>query len=113
MWSCPKCAESVDGDFECCWNCGTSRDGQPDTTFKHADFIETKATETDQGSLPQFRLRSLLISIACLSVIFAVLQTAVAEILAVAICLILGSFAILHLYGVIYGLLLDGPKEIR
>jgi hypothetical protein len=24
-WTCPHCGESVDGGFDCCWSCGTSR----------------------------------------------------------------------------------------
>jgi len=24
-WDCPKCGESVEGQFEACWSCGTER----------------------------------------------------------------------------------------
>ena len=24
-WRCPRCGESVDGGFDCCWSCGTPR----------------------------------------------------------------------------------------
>lgn len=24
-WHCPRCGESVEGQFEVCWNCGTER----------------------------------------------------------------------------------------
>lgn len=26
-WPCPKCGESVPGNFETCWNCSTAREG--------------------------------------------------------------------------------------
>jgi hypothetical protein len=37
MWSCPKCLTTVDGTFETCWSCGTSRDGEEDPAFTRAD----------------------------------------------------------------------------
>lgn len=36
MWTCGKCNEQVEADFEICWNCGTSRDGVPDPHFQPA-----------------------------------------------------------------------------
>ena len=27
MWSCPKCGEKIEDNFEICWNCGTASDG--------------------------------------------------------------------------------------
>ena len=29
MWRCPGCGESVQDNFEVCWNCCTSQDGTP------------------------------------------------------------------------------------
>jgi hypothetical protein len=29
MWTCPKCGEKVEGQFDSCWSCGTKRDGTP------------------------------------------------------------------------------------
>jgi len=37
MWKCVKCREKVDDNFEVCWNCGTSRDGVEDPSFRKAD----------------------------------------------------------------------------
>jgi hypothetical protein len=37
MWTCPKCKSTVDGKFEVCWSCGTSREGVEDPTFVLAD----------------------------------------------------------------------------
>jgi hypothetical protein len=34
MWMCSKCREEVDDDFEVCWNCGTTREGEEDATFR-------------------------------------------------------------------------------
>ncbi len=28
-WVCPRCKEAVEGVFECCWNCETSRPKKP------------------------------------------------------------------------------------
>ena len=32
-WKCSVCGERVTADFEVCWACGASRDGQPDPEF--------------------------------------------------------------------------------
>lgn len=37
MWQCPKCREQVEAAFDLCWNCGTSKDGVEDETFRRAD----------------------------------------------------------------------------
>jgi hypothetical protein len=37
MWNCPKCHAEVEGDFEVCWQCGTSRTGVEDPGFVTAD----------------------------------------------------------------------------
>ena len=29
-WTCPKCGETVDADFDICWNCQYDRVGAPD-----------------------------------------------------------------------------------
>jgi len=29
MWQCPKCRETIDDNFDACWNCGTNREGTP------------------------------------------------------------------------------------
>jgi hypothetical protein len=36
-WSCPKCGEHVDANFDVCWNCGTAADGSEDPGFLTAD----------------------------------------------------------------------------
>ena len=43
-WKCPQCSQSVPGGFEVCWNCGTSKDGVPDSDFG-------KEPVTDDGVL--------------------------------------------------------------
>jgi predicted nucleic-acid-binding Zn-ribbon protein len=27
MWTCPKCGERLEGSFDACWSCGTTRAG--------------------------------------------------------------------------------------
>ena len=34
MWECKKCRESVEDSFEVCWNCGTSKAGVEDPSFR-------------------------------------------------------------------------------
>ena len=34
MWECKKCRERINSAFEVCWNCGTSRDGTEDPSFR-------------------------------------------------------------------------------
>ena len=43
MWTCSSCQSTVDEVFEACWNCGTSREGEPDPTFLRADDQEAIA----------------------------------------------------------------------
>lgn len=33
MWTCKTCSETLEDEFESCWNCGTSRDGDLDPEF--------------------------------------------------------------------------------
>jgi hypothetical protein len=37
MWPCLKCRETLDDDFDVCWNCGTTKDGVEDPNFRKAD----------------------------------------------------------------------------
>ncbi len=34
MWTCQKCKQVVEDDFEVCWNCGTTIDGREDSEFR-------------------------------------------------------------------------------
>lgn len=108
MWQCVHCDQTVDDAFDCCWNCGTSREGKVDPDFVHADLQPAHSAEEEPSgrTVPRFKLRSLLISITCLCVIFAVLRTSAAPMLIFAICAVLLLIAILHLYAFLYGVLL-------
>jgi hypothetical protein len=37
MWTCTKCGEQIEDDFEVCWACGTSIDGVEDPDFLSHD----------------------------------------------------------------------------
>jgi hypothetical protein len=37
MWKCKKCHEEVEDSFAVCWNCGTSKEGIEDPSFRKAD----------------------------------------------------------------------------
>ncbi|MGQ0637085.1 MAG: hypothetical protein ACT4QC_20945 [Planctomycetaceae bacterium] len=53
MWACPKCSEQVEGNFEVCWNCGTSRDGTTDPEFANlADEAGESAEAHDKPATP-------------------------------------------------------------
>ena len=36
-WTCPKCGEEVEANFDVCWKCGTAADGSEDPAFLTAD----------------------------------------------------------------------------
>lgn len=37
MWECVKCREKLEGSFDACWNCGTTKDGVVDPHFQKPD----------------------------------------------------------------------------
>jgi len=39
-WRCPRCSETVQANFNVCWNCGTARDGTEDPDFVRADATD-------------------------------------------------------------------------
>jgi hypothetical protein len=39
MWHCVKCREKIQQNFDICWNCGTTRDGTENPSFRMADDI--------------------------------------------------------------------------
>ena len=48
MWTCSKCGEKVQDDFEVCWSCGTTMDGVEDASF---DLIVTLTPEAHHKAL--------------------------------------------------------------
>jgi len=42
MWTCLKCKENIEDQFDACWSCGTKRDGTP--PFKSHPTIPTSAS---------------------------------------------------------------------
>lgn len=49
MWECPECRETIAESFDMCWNCGTSREGEPDRDFASADSM----TADELAALPK------------------------------------------------------------
>lgn len=47
-WDCPGCEETVEANFDLCWNCGTDRDGTED-----AEFQAVIDVSDDLSNLPQ------------------------------------------------------------
>lgn len=39
-WTCVKCGEQIEANFDLCWNCGTSRDGTEDPEFAHVKDVD-------------------------------------------------------------------------
>ena len=39
-WSCGRCGETVPGNFDICWACGTTRDGWRDPGFQPLDDVQ-------------------------------------------------------------------------
>ncbi len=79
-WDCPGCSEPNTHAFDACWNCGCTRDGEPNPLFRVADDIDPRelpAIDPDRTYLPypplrkQFSLR-LLFGILTFSGILAV-----------------------------------------
>ena len=53
MWTCPKCKQTVEDDFEVCWKCGTSKDGVEDPAFEQergSDGAEISAGDETEGA---------------------------------------------------------------
>lgn len=55
MWECKKCRERVEGSFEVCWNCGTTRDGVEDPSFRAEVDEETPAPPKTRPSAAKRR----------------------------------------------------------
>lgn len=49
MWKCKKCQESLDDNFDTCWNCGLSKDG------KHQDSNFNLVRETAPNDDPHLK----------------------------------------------------------
>jgi predicted nucleic-acid-binding Zn-ribbon protein len=47
MWDCPHCGEKHEDSFEVCWNCGSSKDGTIDPSFRRADDGDTSPAPKD------------------------------------------------------------------
>jgi hypothetical protein len=48
-WTCPQCHQPVPGNFEVCWNCGTSYDGAADPDFsREAPPVDDAAFEEEE-----------------------------------------------------------------
>ena len=112
MWHCTQCDETVDDSYFRCWNCGTDKKGVVDPEFMHADLMSVHDTSEPETSsqeweeiTPQFSLRTLLISITCLCVIFAVLEGPVADVFLVMLFMMLGAVVGLHASTLFLGLL--------
>jgi hypothetical protein len=53
MWTCPRCQESIEEEWDVCWNCGTGSDGTADADFPEGstDDHRPEQSSTLFGSL--------------------------------------------------------------
>lgn len=47
-WTCARCGKSIEPDFELCWSCGTTRQGDVDPTFRRVE-TGSAAASPDAG----------------------------------------------------------------
>jgi hypothetical protein len=66
MWTCPKCAQRVDDQFEVCWKCGTSMAGEEDPTF-FADREDSPPQEGQSAPEPRAQVPENLVTITSCS----------------------------------------------
>ena len=52
MWTCPDCGESIENEFDACWNCGAERDGASGS----GSFGELRAEAGVRGPVPPVTL---------------------------------------------------------
>lgn len=52
MWKCKHCKESVEDDFEACWNCGYSKEGKPPYDSSLFEEAREEAAELGVEQLP-------------------------------------------------------------
>ncbi|MFC1783449.1 hypothetical protein ACFL02_07670 [Planctomycetota bacterium] len=74
-WKCSRCGETVDADFDLCWNCGATPDG-----LENPDFVSetaSKSTAADK-SADQKYTRSAYIFAAVLCVLLTILSITLA-----------------------------------
>jgi hypothetical protein len=51
MWACRKCRETIEGSFDVCWRCGTTKEGVEDPDFKaQQEGVDERESEPDQAS---------------------------------------------------------------
>lgn len=61
MWTCPECNESIEDNFEVCWNCKTSKDGvPPDDLVPDALPKELEALRELMSKSPDEHLRRIV-----------------------------------------------------
>ena len=76
MWTCPRCLERIEADFDVCWQCGTTADGRTDAKFQSESDdaaesdLESPASHISQ---PQFSLRGLFILVTLLGLALALI----------------------------------------
>lgn len=75
MWKCSKCNESVDNEFDSCWNCGTNKDGSPAENQSEFNATKSDVIETIKSAQQNSPTVSGSFAIAgVLLIIFGVIQ---------------------------------------
>ena len=74
MWTCQKCSETNEDSFEACSNCGTSKAGDADPTFRKADdpqfdkrsWAEQKQSRAEHEDVPTHLLAAIVVTLVCI-----------------------------------------------
>jgi len=104
-WKCLQCRELVEDHHDVCWHCGTAQDGSIDPSFQHADEFEPPLPPPEKL---QFHLRSLLLLVTALSLVFGMFNVIAAGRLTLwsAVTFLAGLTSLTLLIGVAVGSLL-------
>jgi hypothetical protein len=109
MWTCLGCGEQLEEQFDVCWNCGTSRDGDHAIDSSSEDSVGEAAEQTFDQQVADMSPEKMLSQILHLQ---KEQQEALSEIQSKVGCLFMYMVVgiVLTLLGVILGVLrsLDG-----
>ena len=113
MWDCPVCNETIDGNFDLCWNCGADRFGNEDRGFLHAD--QYPVIYCDQSVKRRERRRLSLLSllgyVTMVSIALSALSQGIGVLIIYPLLLLAVPFmillSILHFYGLLFGFISD------
>ena len=94
-WQCVGCGESCPADFDICWKCGSSFDGEHNENFQAVLDIDDIETDEPIWSVPSWTMRNIAwwgMSVA-LCIVAATYMSTGAVLLTILIAIIAAPFA--------------------